>query len=91
MTSARALRARACKIGATAALTLVASGVITAGTTSAASADIFCDDAGVVTSATGDVSVSGLCFSTELPYVCSHPRAGVDPTVGVYADFCVID
>ena len=91
MTSARALRARAWRVGATAALTLVASGVITAGTTTAASADVFCEDAGVVTFATGDVGVSGLCGSTDFPYTCSSPRAGVGTTVAVYADICVID
>lgn len=89
MTSARALRARAWKVGTTAALTFVASGLLTVGTASSASAE-FCEDAGVTTSA-GTVGTPTICGVSSFPYTCVDPRAGLDPTVVVYADVCVFD
>lgn len=91
MSSARAFRVRALRLGAAGALTLAASGLMAAGTTSAASADVFCDYAGVSTFATGSVSTPPVCFTTQLPYLCDSEAAGVGTTVNAYADYCVID
>jgi hypothetical protein len=91
MSPARALRVRTWRVGATAALTVVASGLITVGTTSAASADEFCDQATVSTFATGSVSTPPLCVNTSEPYSCSFPSTGLGTLFEVDATLCVID
>ena len=73
-------------------MTLASSGLITAATTSAASADeLFCEDATVTTFATGSVTTFPICVNVAPPYACAHPDAGLGTMVDVSATICVPD